>query len=96
VTLVCRSAPRMMGGDESEVARAERTPGSRSSDTRVLHSSQDTVGRDFLIFSHKLTDYYVVDVVILKRYGRGTAARPSAALTAASQTGAYNQGEKQK
>jgi hypothetical protein len=87
----------MMGGDESEVARAERTPGSRSSDTRVLHSSQDTVGRDFLIFSHKLTDYYGIDVVILIRYyGRGTAARPSAALTAASQTGAYNQGEKQK
>ena len=88
----------MMGGDESEVARAERTPGSRSSDTQVLHSSQDTVGRDFLIFSHKLTrltDYYVVDVVIAY-YGRGTAARPSAALTAASQTGAYNQGEKQK
>ena len=84
----------------SEVARAERTPGSRSSDTQVLHSSQDTVGRDFLIFSHKLTrltDYYVVDVVIaIRYYGRGTAARPSAALTAASQTGAYNQGEKQK
>jgi hypothetical protein len=65
----------------SEVARAERTPGSRSSDTRVLHSSQNTVGRDFLILSHKRKDllYFpissqiiMLSTVILKlRQGHG-------------------------